>query len=53
MGEETMTLEEAMKRIEELEEHIARQNELILKWTLRFAKEEAKQGNVGTKEKPE
>ena len=44
-----MTLPEALKRIEELEQHITRQNELITKWLLRLAKAEAKAGNVGHK----
>jgi hypothetical protein len=33
-----------MARIAELEEHIARQNALILKWMLRIAKAEARKG---------
>jgi hypothetical protein len=37
-----MTLPEALKRIEELEQHITRQNELIKLWMLRLAKDETK-----------
>jgi uncharacterized coiled-coil protein SlyX len=44
-----MTLAEAMARIADLEEHIARQNALILKWMLRLAKSEARAGKVGAK----
>ena len=44
-----MTLADAMARIAILEDHITRQNALILKWLLRLAKAEARAGKVGSK----